>query len=217
MNQQALQDVLENVRVTRCYAYRTYRFHDSARKRSSASSVPAPSQAWSPSERLGIGNKEFLIDGRLLRPIRFGPYSRRPRRVPSCTTEDPLPPDRPLLSCCGTSLVDRSCRTTRRWAACAASTCSAAASRSTIVVVSPWSASCSVTATSAPLSRSIACSALCAKCVRPSRSSSRPWRQDPGTSSPYWRSSSSACGRSAPHLPVGVLMPEAAARRVRYA
>src|SRR5450432_3108269 len=34
------------------------------------------------------------------------------------------------------------------------------------VVVSPSSAPCSVTATTAPVSRSTACSALCAKCVR---------------------------------------------------
>ena len=54
-------------------------------------------------------------------------------------------------------------------AACAASTCSAAAMAvSTRLVVSPTSAPCSVTATSAPLSRSTACSALCARCVRPS-------------------------------------------------
>ena len=39
---------------------------------------------------------------------------------------------------------------------------------STIVVVSPWSAPCSVTATTAPVSRSTACSALWARCVRPS-------------------------------------------------
>ena len=36
---------------------------------------------------------------------------------------------------------------------------------STIVVVSPWSAPCKVTATIAPVSRSTACSALCARCV----------------------------------------------------
>src|SRR6266851_56583 len=54
-------------------------------------------------------------------------------------------------------------------AACAASTCSAAAiAVSTRLAVSPTSAPCSVTATSAPLSRSTACSALCARCVRPS-------------------------------------------------
>ena len=38
----------------------------------------------------------------------------------------------------------------------------------TRLVVSPTSAPCRVTATSAPLSRSTACSALCARCVRPS-------------------------------------------------
>src|ERR1700704_2506968 len=54
-------------------------------------------------------------------------------------------------------------------AAFASSICSAAAMTvSMIVVVSPWSASCRVTATSAPVSRSTACSALWAKCVRPS-------------------------------------------------
>ena len=37
-----------------------------------------------------------------------------------------------------------------------------------IVVVSPTSAPCSVTATIAPVSMSTACSALCARCVRPS-------------------------------------------------
>src|SRR6202023_4251502 len=37
-----------------------------------------------------------------------------------------------------------------------------------IVVVSPWSASCRVTATRAPVSRSTACSALWGRCVRPS-------------------------------------------------
>src|ERR1035437_7515618 len=39
---------------------------------------------------------------------------------------------------------------------------------STIVVVSPWSAPCRVTATIAPVSRSTACSALWARRVRPS-------------------------------------------------
>src|SRR3954469_940168 len=53
--------------------------------------------------------------------------------------------------------------------ACATSTCSTTAvTVSTIVVVSPWSAPCRVTATIAPVSRSIACSALWARCVRPS-------------------------------------------------
>src|SRR5271157_955748 len=37
-----------------------------------------------------------------------------------------------------------------------------------MVVVSPSSAPCSVTANRAPLDRSTACSALCAKCVLPS-------------------------------------------------
>src|SRR5439155_103148 len=51
----------------------------------------------------------------------------------------------------------------------AASTCSAAAiAVSPRLVVSPTSAPCRVTATIAPLSRSMACSALCARCVRPS-------------------------------------------------
>src|SRR5712691_10644230 len=53
--------------------------------------------------------------------------------------------------------------------ACASSIWSAAAIVvSTIDVVSPWSAPCSVTATIAPVSRSTACSALCARWVRPS-------------------------------------------------
>src|SRR6202011_1754777 len=39
---------------------------------------------------------------------------------------------------------------------------------SSSVVVSPLSAPCSVTATTAPVSRSTACSAWCARCVRPS-------------------------------------------------
>src|SRR5213082_1175900 len=52
-------------------------------------------------------------------------------------------------------------------------TCSATAipalhNVSSRVVVSPLSAPCSVTATTAPVSRSTACSALCARCVRPS-------------------------------------------------
>ena len=34
--------------------------------------------------------------------------------------------------------------------------------------MSPWSAPCTVTPTIAPVSRSTACSALCARCVRPS-------------------------------------------------
>src|SRR5438093_7433003 len=37
-----------------------------------------------------------------------------------------------------------------------------------MVVVSPSSAPCTVTPTIAPVSRSIACSALCTRCVRPS-------------------------------------------------
>src|ERR1039458_6209338 len=44
----------------------------------------------------------------------------------------------------------------------------ASASVACTVVVSPWSAACSVTATSAPLFRSTACSALWARCVLPS-------------------------------------------------
>ena len=44
----------------------------------------------------------------------------------------------------------------------------AAMAVSMIVVVSPTSAPCSVTATIAPVSMSTACSALCARCVRPS-------------------------------------------------
>ena len=52
---------------------------------------------------------------------------------------------------------------------CTASTCSAAAINvSTIDVVSPVSAPCTVTPTTAPDSRSTACSALSARCVRPS-------------------------------------------------
>jgi len=39
---------------------------------------------------------------------------------------------------------------------------------SSSVAVSPRSAPCSVTANTAPVSRSTACSALCARCVRPS-------------------------------------------------
>src|SRR6202165_6098628 len=54
-------------------------------------------------------------------------------------------------------------------AACASLLCSPAViAVSMIVVVSPWSASCRVTASSAPVSRSTACSALWASCVRPS-------------------------------------------------
>ena len=54
-------------------------------------------------------------------------------------------------------------------AACAASTCSAAAMAvSTRLVVSPTSAPCNVTATSAPPPRSTVCSAVGARCVRPS-------------------------------------------------
>jgi hypothetical protein len=53
--------------------------------------------------------------------------------------------------------------------AATASSCSAASgSVSWMVVVSPSSAPCTVTPTIAPVSRSTACSALCAKCVRPS-------------------------------------------------
>src|SRR6202167_4821584 len=44
----------------------------------------------------------------------------------------------------------------------------ACANVSLTVVVSPWSASCRVTAKTAPLFKSTACSALCARCVRPS-------------------------------------------------
>src|SRR5262249_41304306 len=52
--------------------------------------------------------------------------------------------------------------------AATASSCSAASgSVCWIVVVSPWSALYTVTPTSAPVSRSMACSALWARCVRP--------------------------------------------------
>ena len=44
----------------------------------------------------------------------------------------------------------------------------ASATVSYSVVVSPWSAPARVTATIAPVSKSTACSALCARCVRPS-------------------------------------------------
>src|SRR5437773_9853597 len=62
-----------------------------------------------------------------------------------------------------------------RWGRNSASrpTCSATAIPASLnvassVVVSPLSAPCSVTASTAPVSRSTACSALCARCVRPS-------------------------------------------------
>src|SRR5438067_6091559 len=51
---------------------------------------------------------------------------------------------------------------------CSATAIPASHNVSSSVVVSPLSAPCSVTATTAPVSRSTACSALCARCVRPS-------------------------------------------------
>ena len=95
----------------------------------------------------------------------------------SCDVRDPVPRcscgrrrlrDPRATDCCDSPCRRRPLRGRRRRGS-TASTCSAASiSVSRLVVVSPSSASCTVTATIAPVSRSTACSALCARCVRPS-------------------------------------------------
>src|SRR5262245_53257498 len=85
-----------------------------------------------------------------------------------------------------------------------------------LVVVFPSSASCTVTPTIAPVSRSTACSALCAKCVRPSfilvifASGSCGWVQS--SFEPLFFRFRSISARSAR---VGVSMPDACASFVR--
>ena len=97
--------------------------------------------------------------------------------------------------------------------------CSAAVmSVSTMVVVSPSSASCTVTPTTAPVSRSTACSAVCAKCVRPSFIfvifASGSWGCVQSSLDPFFFRDRSKRASSAR---VGVAMPEAAASRVSHA
>ena len=89
---------------------------------------------------------------------------------------------------------------------------------STIVVVSPSSASCTVTPTMAPVSRSTACSAVWARCVRPSfifvifASGSCGFVQS--SFDPFFLRVRSKRASSAR---VGVAMPEASASRVNHA
>ena len=86
------------------------------------------------------------------------------------------------------------------------------------VVVSPALASCTVTPTMAPVSRSTACSAVCARCVRPSfifaifASGSCGWVQS--AFEPFFFRVRSNRPNSAR---VGVDRPDASANRVRNA
>ena len=123
----------------------------------------------------------------------------------------PRRPGRSGSDCCDTPSHRRGRSSTL---ACASSTCSAAAMAvSMIVVVSPTSAPCSVTATIAPVSMSTACSALCARCVRPSfifvTFASGSWG--------FVRCSRSSSSASDEPSRVGVSIPEAFARPARNA
>ena len=92
-------------------------------------------------------------------------------RVPRYTTECPPRPSRPGWRCCGTPCPRRSLPASRARRSSRAQLPPVRPPRRPSRRASscrPDSASCRVTATSAPLSKSIACSALCARCVRPS-------------------------------------------------
>ena len=87
-----------------------------------------------------------------------------------------------------------------------------------MVVVSPSSASCTVTPTTAPVSRSTACSAVCAKCVQPSFFfvifASGSWGCVQSSLDPFFlrfRSNRASSAR------VGVARPDASASRVSHA
>ena len=163
MNQQALQDVRVTAQMRAAHAARVVEMREGAFDPLAASPHQAPAAC----------ARESADDCDTPAPGPPAPSTSRVARGPArrCRTGCRRRRGRPSSDCCDTpcrAMISSSgCGSST--SACASSTCSAAAiAVSTIVVVSPSSAPCTVTATIAPVSRSTACSALWARCVRPS-------------------------------------------------